>query len=84
VLTKLLFFFRGFFPAAINFLRRVPVLGTFLNLPGIKMVRPGIKILSSCGVPVVGDGPSIFASILLLIVCYDVFQLFPLAEDEAI
>ncbi|XP_046391308.1 vesicle transport protein GOT1B [Ischnura elegans] len=25
--------FSGFFPAAINFLRRVPVLGTFLNLP---------------------------------------------------
>lgn len=28
----------GFFPAAINFLRRVPVLGTVLNMPGISMV----------------------------------------------
>ncbi|XP_018567703.1 vesicle transport protein GOT1B isoform X2 [Anoplophora glabripennis] len=27
--------FSGFFPVAINFLRRVPILGTFLNLPGI-------------------------------------------------
>ncbi|XP_025829937.1 vesicle transport protein GOT1B [Agrilus planipennis] len=30
--------FSGFFPVAINFLRRVPVLGTFLNLPGISGV----------------------------------------------
>nr|CAD7431697.1 unnamed protein product [Timema monikensis] len=28
----------GFFPAAINFLRRVPLLGTVLNLPGIRTV----------------------------------------------
>ncbi|GLH01853.1 hypothetical protein R5R35_003623 [Gryllus longicercus] len=28
--------FSGFFPVAINFLRRVPVLGTLLNLPGIR------------------------------------------------
>ncbi|XP_023329767.1 vesicle transport protein GOT1B-like isoform X5 [Eurytemora carolleeae] len=27
--------FSGFFPVAINFLRRVPVLGTILNMPGI-------------------------------------------------
>nr|CAH7729670.1 unnamed protein product [Callosobruchus chinensis] len=27
--------FSGFFPVAINFLRRVPILGTVLNLPGI-------------------------------------------------
>lgn len=27
--------FSGFFPVAINFLRRVPVLGTMLNMPGI-------------------------------------------------
>uniref|UniRef100_A0A182J8C8 Vesicle transport protein GOT1B n=1 Tax=Anopheles atroparvus TaxID=41427 RepID=A0A182J8C8_ANOAO len=27
--------FSGFFPVAINFLRRVPVLGNFLNMPGI-------------------------------------------------
>ncbi|KAI4470548.1 lipase containing protein [Holotrichia oblita] len=27
--------FSGFFPVAINFLRRVPVLGTILNFPGI-------------------------------------------------
>ncbi|XP_063241200.1 vesicle transport protein GOT1B [Bacillus rossius redtenbacheri] len=30
--------FSGFFPVAINFLRRVPVLGTFLSLPGIRTV----------------------------------------------
>ncbi|KAK6629421.1 golgi transport 1B [Polyplax serrata] len=30
--------FSGFFPAAVNFLRRVPLLGTVLNLPGISMV----------------------------------------------
>ncbi|GAB6033180.1 golgi transport 1B [Chamberlinius hualienensis] len=27
--------FSGFFPVVINFLRRVPILGTILNLPGI-------------------------------------------------
>jgi len=27
--------FSGFFPVAINFLRRIPVIGTILNLPGI-------------------------------------------------
>lgn len=27
--------FSGFFPVAINFLRRVPVLGTILNFPGL-------------------------------------------------
>lgn len=27
--------FSGFFPVAINFLRRIPVIGTLLNLPGI-------------------------------------------------
>uniref|UniRef100_A0A1B6DV41 Vesicle transport protein GOT1B n=1 Tax=Clastoptera arizonana TaxID=38151 RepID=A0A1B6DV41_9HEMI len=30
--------FSGFFPVAINFLRRVPVLGTFLSLPGINSI----------------------------------------------
>lgn len=30
--------FSGFFPVAINFLRRVPVLGTFLNMPGISAI----------------------------------------------
>ncbi|XP_075228793.1 vesicle transport protein GOT1B [Lycorma delicatula] len=30
--------FSGFFPVAINFLRRVPILGTILNLPGLRMV----------------------------------------------
>lgn len=29
----------GFFPVAINFLRRVPILGRVLNLPGINTVR---------------------------------------------
>merc|ERR1712156_937039 len=27
--------FSGFFPVAVNFLRRIPVIGTILNLPGI-------------------------------------------------
>lgn len=31
-------FFSGFFPVAINFMRRVPLLGTVLNLPGISGV----------------------------------------------
>uniref|UniRef100_U5EWB4 Putative vesicle-mediated transport n=1 Tax=Corethrella appendiculata TaxID=1370023 RepID=U5EWB4_9DIPT len=30
--------FSGFFPVAINFLRRVPLLGTFLNMPGISKI----------------------------------------------
>ncbi|XP_052223920.1 vesicle transport protein GOT1B-like isoform X2 [Dreissena polymorpha] len=30
--------FSGFFPVAVNFLRRVPVIGTILNLPGIRSV----------------------------------------------
>lgn len=30
--------FSGFFPVAINFLRRVPVIGTILYLPGIRSV----------------------------------------------
>ena len=32
------FNYSGFFPVAINFLRRIPVIGTLLNLPGISMV----------------------------------------------
>ena len=30
--------FSGFFPVAINFLRRIPVIGTLLNMPGISFV----------------------------------------------
>lgn len=30
--------FSGFFPVAVNFLRRVPILGTVLNMPGLSMV----------------------------------------------
>ncbi|KAK2142925.1 hypothetical protein LSH36_897g01068 [Paralvinella palmiformis] len=30
--------FGGFLPVAVNFLRRVPVIGTILNLPGISML----------------------------------------------
>lgn len=35
-------YFSGFFPVAINFLRRVPILGRVLNLPGINTVIFGI------------------------------------------
>ncbi|KFD47753.1 hypothetical protein M514_11365 [Trichuris suis] len=38
--------FGGFIPVAVNFLRRIPVLGTILNLPGI---RQAISCLSSVG-----------------------------------
>jgi len=34
--------FRGFFPAAVSFLRRVPVLGTVLNLPLINKIMDKI------------------------------------------
>ncbi|BFZ03930.1 hypothetical protein BsWGS_06969 [Bradybaena similaris] len=34
--------FSGFFPVAVNFLRRVPVLGTILNLPGIRTIADRI------------------------------------------
>merc|ERR1719245_1378485 len=27
--------FSGFFPVAVNFLRRIPIIGSILNLPGI-------------------------------------------------
>ncbi|XP_073975517.1 vesicle transport protein GOT1B [Rhodnius prolixus] len=30
--------FSGFFPVAVDFLRRVPILGTILNLPGLSWV----------------------------------------------
>ncbi|XP_014207403.1 vesicle transport protein GOT1B [Copidosoma floridanum] len=30
--------FSGFLPVAINFLRRVPILGTFCNMPGISRI----------------------------------------------
>lgn len=38
--------FSGFFPVAINFLRRVPVLGTFLNMPGVSRVSYFIEFLN--------------------------------------
>jgi hypothetical protein len=37
-LTAATFVLSGFFPVAINFLRRIPVIGTLLNLPGISTV----------------------------------------------
>lgn len=33
----------GFFPVAVNFLRRVPILGRFLELPGIRGVSAFAK-----------------------------------------
>ncbi|KAK5640644.1 hypothetical protein RI129_011455, partial [Pyrocoelia pectoralis] len=35
--------FSGFFPVAINFLRRVPILGTVLNMPGLSMVSCNVN-----------------------------------------
>jgi len=35
--------FGGFIPVAINFLRRIPILGTILNLPGIKQIADYIE-----------------------------------------
>ena len=37
--------FSGFFPVAINFLRRIPVIGQILNLPGISTVSWGFTLL---------------------------------------
>jgi hypothetical protein len=34
--------FSGFFPVAINFLRRIPVLGTILNMPWIGSYLDGM------------------------------------------
>ncbi|KAH9502732.1 golgi transport 1B [Bulinus truncatus] len=34
--------FSGFFPVAVNFLRRVPVIGSILNLPGIRSIADRI------------------------------------------
>lgn len=41
---KYVYGFSGFFPVAINFLRRVPVIGTLLNIPGISGVSMKICI----------------------------------------
>jgi hypothetical protein len=43
--------FAGFFPTVLSFLRRIPVLGSTLDLPMLKSVRrrhrPGAKLLTS-------------------------------------
>lgn len=39
--------FSGFFPVAINFLRRVPVIGTVLGLPGIRSIADRLGESSS-------------------------------------
>ncbi|XP_012279398.1 vesicle transport protein GOT1B [Orussus abietinus] len=39
--------FSGFLPVAINFLRRVPILGTFLNMPGISRILDMLADTSS-------------------------------------
>ncbi|KRZ97059.1 hypothetical protein D917_04908 [Trichinella nativa] len=36
--------FGGFIPTAVNFLRRIPIIGTILNLPGIRQVLPRDEI----------------------------------------
>ncbi|KAI9519773.1 golgi transport 1B [Dissostichus eleginoides] len=38
--------FRGFFPVAVGFIRRVPVLGSLLSLPGISRVSYFVPFLS--------------------------------------
>ncbi|XP_077994602.1 vesicle transport protein GOT1B-like [Glandiceps talaboti] len=35
--------FRGFFPVVINFIRRIPVLGLVLSLPGINQLVSGME-----------------------------------------
>ena len=35
--------FSGFFPTALGFLRRLPVLGTVLDMPGLKMVSSSLN-----------------------------------------
>lgn len=30
--------FSGFFPVAVNFLRKVPIIGSFLNMPGVSRI----------------------------------------------
>ena len=37
-MTDLFHYYSGFIPAAVSFLRRVPVLGMILNLPGLSTV----------------------------------------------
>ncbi|KAK3593990.1 hypothetical protein CHS0354_040732 [Potamilus streckersoni] len=39
--------FSGFFPVAVNFLRRLPVIGLILNLPGIRSVADKLGESSS-------------------------------------
>ena len=40
--------FSGFFPVVINFLRRLPVVGLLLNLPGISTVRLTLRRSLCC------------------------------------
>ena len=35
--------FSGFFPVAVNFIRRIPVIGNLLNLPGISHVAAKLE-----------------------------------------
>ena len=41
--------FSGFFPVAVNFLRRIPIIGSILNLPGISSVSDLYVIWPQCG-----------------------------------
>ena len=43
ILYKQVLIFSGFFPVAVNFLRRIPVLGTLLNMPVIGTVRDDFR-----------------------------------------
>lgn len=37
-IIEILIIYSGFFPVAVNFLRRVPIIGTILDLPYIRSV----------------------------------------------
>ncbi|XP_021114775.1 vesicle transport protein GOT1B isoform X1 [Heterocephalus glaber] len=59
--------FRGFFPMVVGFIRRVPVLGSLLNLPGIRSSVSQSRLLSAVKV---SDPATVeVATILLHVPC---------------